>query len=249
MQPSRLTTTVISLLATSALMARPVMAEMLPQRVAPTNRAEQQERKMERQTVITDARKANAGKEIDRRVAAMTALITRVNNLKKISAEQKASLVAQLQTAISDLTALKAKIAADTDAATLQADKQSIVISYRVFTSLMPKVEILAHANAMLETIDEMNAATTAFQKELTASGKDTSAIKTLMTDRQTKITTTTTQIQNLIKEVSSVSPTDYPNSKTVLQNARQTLAQGRKDLRSAYQDLKQANQALKALK
>src|SRR5260221_6677463 len=83
--------------------------------------------------------KTRAENEIDRRVAGLTKLIDRINGIQRLSADQKTTLVSQLQAEISALNSLKAKIASDTDIATLRTDVQSIVKSYRIYALFIPK--------------------------------------------------------------------------------------------------------------
>lgn len=203
----------------------------------------------DRQAVVADVRKAAADKELDRRITALNALITRVNAIQRISVDQKSSLVAQIQTNINELTTLKAKIDADTDAATLKTDKQSIVTQYRIFALLMPKVEIMAHADAILQLATQMSANSATFQTTIQQSGKDVSSIQSIVTDRQAKIADAITQAQNAISAVSALTPTGYPANKATLESARTMLQTARKDLRTAQQDLSKGNQGFKALK
>jgi hypothetical protein len=246
MKLSLILVTLISLLASSSALAHPISANTESVRAVSTEKTMV---KTERKAVVSEARKTNANREIDRRVKAMTALMARINNLKKLTNDQKTSLVAQLQKAIDDLTALKAKIAADTDEATLKADKQSIIDLYRVFTVLMPKAEIMAHANSLLQTIADANTTTANFQTRWQASGKDLSSLQPFLTARQAKLAEATTQAQNAIATVSSLQPADSPTNKTSLENARGMLKQSRENLRLAHQELVKANRAFKALK
>ncbi len=192
---------------------------------------------------------SNADKEIDRRIAALNRVATRVNAMKRISAEQKATLLSQIQIATSNLNALKVKIDADTDPATLKADKQSIVTSYRVFLLLIPKVEIMAHADISLQLASQMAADNATIQAKIDAAktgGKDVSALTALLTDRTAKITDAQAKAQSAIDSVAALTPEGYPANKPTLLAGRDTLKTVREDLKAAYQDLVKINADLK---
>ena len=203
-------------------------------------------------TAATGLRKTNADNEIDRRITALNATITRINAMQRVSADQKTSLVSQAQNAIDSLAALKAKIAADTDAAMLKTDKQSIVNTYRIFALLIPKVEIMSHADSGMTLAAQMvtnDATVQAKIQSLQTAGKDVSSLNTLFADRQSKITDAQTQAQNAINGVVNLTPDGYPDNKTSLTSARDLLKTGRQDLQTAYQDLVKINQTAKTLK
>ena len=200
----------------------------------------------------TNLEHANADKEIDRRITALNALITRINGLKRVTDDQKTALLVQVQAAITDLTNLKAKVDADTDPATLKADKQSIVTSYRVFLLLIPKVEIMAHADLVLQLASQMTINDTTVQTKIQAAQdakKDVTSITALLTDRQAQIADAQTKAQGAITSVSPLKPEDYPGNKSTLTSSRDQLKVARQDLTNAYQDLVKINTALAALK
>lgn len=184
--------------------------------LAPTKAALQFEKVIRR----TELKRERAYQEIDRRIEALNRLIERINKVKRISEEQKASLVAQVQAEITSLTNLRAKIAADTDLTTLTADKKSIVDSYRIFVVFMPKITIIAHADAIIETAELM--------KE-----KNPSA------DALAKITEALNQANSAISKVINLDPSGYPGNKSELQSARSMLQVARQDLKSAWDIIK----------
>ncbi len=203
-------------------------------------------------TVRIDAGKERANQEIDRRITALNSLISRINAMKRISADQKAVFVSKVQVVINDLTALKAKIAADTDAEALKTDKQSIVTTYRVFVVLMPQVEIMAHADAILDLATQMTANNATIQARidsLQASGKDVSKLQAALTDRQAKISDAQTKAQTAITTVSTLTPAGYPDNKSTMTSARDMLKEARQDLNAAFQDIKSVGKLEKTIK
>ena len=64
----------------------------------------------------------------------------------KVSANEKTAIANEVQTEISNLTALNTKIQADTDLTTLKTDIQSITEDYRIFMLVIPqgRIEVAA---------------------------------------------------------------------------------------------------------
>jgi DNA repair exonuclease SbcCD ATPase subunit len=212
----------------------------------PSPAERREERKTELKETMTSAAKTRADQEIDRRITAMKALIERINKVKRITEEQKTVLTAQLQTNIDNLTTLKAKIDADTDAATLKTDKQSIVDSYRIFAVVMPQVEVIAHADNILQMVESMNANTITLRAKAEEKGKDLTTVQALIDDRQAKLDDATAQATKAISTVLPLTPGSYPGSKDTFMSARDMLKTARTDLQAAHTDMVKIGQTLK---
>ncbi|MDP2648967.1 MAG: hypothetical protein Q8P19_03660, partial [bacterium] len=91
--------------------------------------------------------KDRAAREIERRTKMLQALNERLQSMSKISDSVKASIADTVSGQISELEALNAKIAADTDIDTLRTDIHSITASYRIFALVMPQGRILVAAD------------------------------------------------------------------------------------------------------
>ena len=178
------------------------------------------ERKQERQEKMTTLRRTRADGEIDRRVAALTSLLGRLNGMKHLSDDKKSNLTSQVNSAIANLQALKTKIDGDTDPATLLADKKSIVDSYRIFALFMPQIRIMAYADSLIDVAQLMKTKTT----DATALAKIDDAI---------------TQATNAINAVSVLTPEGYPGNKGTLDGARGMLKTAREDLKAARGSIK----------
>jgi len=192
--------------------------------------------------------KTRADAEITRRVNSLTALLTKINAMKRLTPDQKMTFTNGIEGQISSLNALKNKIDADTDITTLRTDVQSIVKAYRIFALYMPQVNIMAHADRILALIDEMNAISAKLQTridEAKTAGKDTSSMQSLMTDRAAKLKDAATQANNAIAAVVALTPDGYPGNKTTMQSAQKMLQTARQDLVNALQDMQQIRQLL----
>ena len=194
--------------------------------------------------------KTRADTEITRRVAGLTELLTKINAMKRLTADQKTTFANGMNGQITSLNTLKAKIDADTDLATLRTDVQSIVKAYRIFALYMPQVNIMAHADRMLALIDEMNAISVKLQTRIDAvkvAGKDITSMMTFMTDRASKLTDATTQANNAIAAVVSLTPDGYPGNRTAMQSAQKMLQTARQDVGAAEKDATQIRELLRA--
>lgn len=178
------------------------------------------ERQAERMEKKTSLKKDNAFKEIDRRTASLNKLIERINSFKRLTSEQKATLVAEVQAESSSLSNLRASIEADTDLKTLSEHKKTIIDDYRIYALFLPKITIIANADKILELAQLMKAKTT----DITALAKISGA---------------TTKAQMAIDTVITLTPTEYPGNKSSLESARKNLKEARADLNAVRPLLK----------
>lgn len=208
------------------------------ERTNPSSKAA--EKKQERQDASMEKLKERADKEISRRIESLRKLITRISEFKKISSAQKTSLTAQVQAEIDKLTALQAKIAADTDLETLKTDVKSIVTAYRIYALFMPKIQILGSADRLQTTVDQMSSHAARLETKIgeqESNGQDVSELQTLLTDMKANIASAKTQAQNAIDTVTPLTPEGYPDNKTELQEAREMVVTSIKYLNTARQD------------
>lgn len=235
-------TLVVSLISFSAMNAIPVWAVT---KTTPVATAAMANKAAARLASV----RANADKEIDRRVAVLNKLVTKLGVLKRVTDAQKATLTAQVQSEISNLMALKAKIDADTDLTTLKADKKSIVDSYRVFLLFVPQVTITAHADRILNVATALQTLADKLSTRIDAAktaGKNVTAASAKLADMNAKIADAITQANNAITAVGGLTPSGYPGNKGTLSDARKMLATARTDLRMARQDVAGVRAGLK---
>lgn len=201
-----------------------------------------------REDTIISRLKTRGDNEITRRVNALTKLIDRLNNIKRLTPDQKTSLTGQIQDQINSLNTLKTKIDADTDLATLRTDVQSIVKSYRIFALFIPKTYIIAHADRLLTIIDALTGIQGKLQTRIDAAktaGNDTTTMQTLIADMSTKLADAKTQATNAISAVLPLTPDGWPANKATLVSARSMLQTARRDIDAAHKDEQQIRQGL----
>lgn len=232
-----------SLLIALGLVASPVLAQTASPAVS--NRGQQV------QTQRISNLKMRADKEIDRRVASLNSLISHINNIKKLTDNQKSTLLSDVQSEITNLTTLRSKTDTDSDLVTLKVDVKSIIDSYRVYALYIPMINLITVADRMSDTADKFNAIATKIQTRIQAAktaGKDVTALQASLTDMQSKITDARNQAQQIINTVTPLTPAGYPGNKTTLQSARTMLKTGQNDFKVAMQDARSIVSALRAM-
>lgn len=193
-----------------------------------------------------------ATKEIDRRLAALNLVLTKISAVKKLSATEKTALTTQVQAEISSLTALKTKIAGATDLVTLKVDVATLVTSYRVFALFIPKIHLLAGADVLGQTIDTLTTLSAKLDtriKEAETSGKVITNLTKLHTEMNESLAEAKKQYESIITNVTPLKPEDYPGNKTTLQDGRELLRTGRKNAGDAAKDARDIITALKAFR
>lgn len=165
-------------------------------------------------------KKTNALKEIDRRLESFKKLTTKILEIKKLTASQKEALIAQIQVEITKLEDLKNKINDEKDTNALSEQKKMISESYKIYALYIPKIEIMAHANKIIEIADAMSAKTT------------DPTLESKISDSKTKAQTAYDLVSPLLPE------SDY---KATLKTARDLLRAARTGLNDVFPSLKNA--------
>lgn len=174
-------------------------------------------------------------KLINDRLAALAGLRASVNASASLTVGQKASLTAAIDSNVSGLNTLLAKIKADPDEATLKADSQKIYTDFRIYGVLIPKIKALIALNSQGNHVSAVNEVLIAVQAKINdfaAGGVDMSknqvaidAAKANLVQANAKITVMTDQANNL-------KPSDYPTASALVFNQ---LKAGIKDIRNFF--------------
>ncbi|MES2953561.1 MAG: hypothetical protein V4674_03285 [Patescibacteria group bacterium] len=201
-----------------------------------------------------DKVRTRANQEIDRRVSALTKLKTRIGEMKRITAEQKAGLSATVQAQIDSLAALKVKIAADTTIELLKTDAQSITNSYRIYALIMPQITILAaadRANELAGQFVDLKAKLDVRIAEAKNAGKDVTAVMKLRTDMDVKLADAKVQSDAAVSLVASLKPDNGDKAK--MEANHKALMDARAKIRTSNESLKAArklgNEIVRAIK
>jgi len=173
--------------------------------------------------IRTTLKKTNALNEINRRLESLNKLITKITSITRLDSTQKETLIAQVQIEMAKLEDLKSKITNETDKDALQVLKKSVYDSYRIYGLFIPKIEIILHADRIINLANALAAKTTqSGLLEILASSK--------------------AKAQSAIDLVLPLTPEGYPDNKVTLQKARDLLRDARTNLNTVYTTLKATN-------
>lgn len=187
-----------------------------------------------------------ADTEIDRRIKALTDLNARIQAMQKVTDTFKAGISTSLTNEINTLTALKAKIDADTDAAILKSDVQSITGSYRVFALVLPQGHIAAFADREVALVSMMSTLGSKLQARIAAAqqaGASTTAMTAALNDMAAKLQDAQKQAEAAVTVSAGLTPdggdkTKMAANQAALKEARADLAAAQKDLAAARKDV-----------
>ena len=184
--------------------------------------------------------KSRGDNEIDRRLQVLSTLANVVDESRHLSASDKSQLKDQIQSDQSGLSALKAKIDADTDLPTLRVDLRKIVTDFRVFVLLIPKIHMVRAIDLFQDAAGFLEKATTKLQSLIDTAkgqGKDTAADQTAFDDMLAKISDAKAKLQGLAAELLSLAPSGYPGNRSASMAAREKIRQAKTDLTEARAD------------
>lgn len=183
----------------------------------------------------------NADLEITRRITALNALSTRLNNEVKLSAGEKTTFSAAIQAQITIMNNLQAKITADANAdatSSLKADIASITKTYRVFALIIPQGSIEAAVDRILTIVNTMTDLSTKFQARIAAAPTtaNVTGAQAALADMNAKIADATAQANAANNEVVSLQPDNGVSA--VMQSNTAALKDARSKIQAAQQDL-----------
>lgn len=185
-----------------------------------------------------------ANGDIAARITALNNLNARVQAMAKESAAEKASIASNVQTNISGLQSLQAKINADTTVADATADAKTIFTTFRIYALVMPQGYILAAADRVTVITALMQSLGAKIQARIAAdqsAGKDVSSIAAAFADMNAKIADANAQAAAAQSAVANLQP-DQGNA-TVAASNKTVLVAARADIKAATADLKAARQ------
>lgn len=198
---------------------------------------------------------ARSDKQIEERISALNDVNTKVQALKHVSSSEKASIASIVQTNISGLTALKAKIDADTDLATLQADEKSILGSYRIYALVIPQGMILVSADRVVTIADMLTTVSSKLALRITeaqTAGKDVTSLNTTLADLNAKIALAKTEAATAQSSVSGLTPDQGDKARAeanhkALVDARTHIKAATEAIKAARKDIDIITKGLKA--
>ncbi len=200
---------------------------------------------------------AKSDTAIASRLASLNKLSARISAFKHLTADEKTSLQATVQSSIDAMNTLKTKIDGETDAATLKADYASIAKDYRIYMLVLPSVTDIATTDNALANITTYQGTLASLQTRITTAttaGKDTAALQASHDDATAKLTDAQTQGQAMITAVTALKPdmgdkTIAASNKAAIASAKTARRAMLAVLAAARKDITSIREGLKALK
>ncbi len=187
--------------------------------------------------------------DIAARITALNNLNARVQTMQNESATEKSNITDQVQTNITGLSELRAKIDSDTNITTARSDDQSIFTAYRIYALVIPQGWILAAADRITTITGLMTTLGVKMQARITvdqSAGKNVTAPIAALADMNAKITDANAQSASAQAGISALVP-DQGN-KTVAESNRAALLAARSDIKIATKDLQAARADIKTI-
>ncbi|MFA6601390.1 MAG: hypothetical protein WCT02_00805 [Candidatus Paceibacterota bacterium] len=188
---------------------------------------------------------AQANKMIDERIANLSKLSARVSEIKNVSDKEKAYIISNIQTLITNLSNLKAEIDSSTSSTTIKTDLEGITKNYRVYALVMPQLNILAAGDRIITISDMMTTVLTKLETRLTnasSTASVTTAIDTL-NSLLPKIADAKVQANNAVKAVAVLVPDN--GDKAVMASNTATLKAARAQIKAGEKDLQDVRKGI----
>jgi len=186
-----------------------------------------------------------ADKDIADRIASLNKVLDKVQGMKNISATDIDSLKSEIQSEVSKLTTLNAKVDADTDLPTIKTDLQSIISGSRIYVLEIPKINILASVDKINTVSTMLQTISTKLQSridEAKAAGTDVSALQIALDNINSKLTDAAHQAVTAQATVSALAPDN--GNKTILDSNNVSLKSAKANIKTANQDLNAARKS-----
>ena len=182
---------------------------------------------------------ARSDTEISGRITALTNLDARVQAMKNVSASEKSSFSAEIQTEIGDLASLKVTIDAATDVSILKTEAKSVTDAYRVYMLVIPQGYLESAADRVDMIASTFGTISTKFQTRISedqSAGKNVATLQASLTDLNAKVADSQVQANAATALVVNLAPDQGVTS--VEQSNHAALVAARADIKTAQQDL-----------
>jgi len=195
--------------------------------------------------------KTKGDAEINRRLAALGTLSTKISNATKLTSADKSTLLGEVTAEISGLTALKAKLDAETTVSAAAADVQNMVTEYRVYALIVPKIQFVRMADNQQVVQSKLTALATKLQTRITAAqtaGKDVALLQQQLTQLQSIVSAAGVVSSSVEAKVIVLQPSDYNSDHSTLSGYNEQLKSVHQQNQTAYDLAKTMVSELKAL-
>lgn len=201
-------------------------------------------------TVDLSAAKAKCDAAVATRFTEIDKLTARAGAAKNLTADHHATITGLLSASRSGLGDLQAKIDADTDAATLKTDCQTILTGFRVFALRAPQVHLAIVGDREAAVIGKGNTVATRLDTAIQkagANGKDVTDATAKLADMKAKLADATSLLGGVVDNELTLTPAQWNANHAVLSPTTTALRAVQTDLRAALADGKAIVADLKA--
>ncbi|HKD97534.1 MAG TPA: hypothetical protein VKB69_08000 [Micromonosporaceae bacterium] len=199
-----------------------------------------------------DAWKAFVTTRIDLRLATLAALKIAVNGATNLTSSHRATLSGLISSDTDGLTALRTKTNGETTVAAVKADGREMVVDYRIYMLVVPKMRFTVAGDAEAATIARLRTVHDTLVQvatKLAGEGKDVSKENAQLADMASKLDAATAALDGQIDTLLAVAPSPDPDAMRAAVSPVRTAVRGaRDDIRAAILDARQARLGLKAL-
>ena len=195
--------------------------------------------------------KASVLAAIDRRLGSVRALKATVVGSKVLTDGDRAALAAQLDSSAAGLTALAARVSAETEIAAVRRDALAVVADFRVDDLLAPKVHLVIAADYVIKSATSEDALAARLGPAIArekAAGRDTRSTEALIADILGQTTAARSAASPVPAAVLALSAAGFPGNEPALKAARAAIESAGADLHRAADDAHRAVDALKLL-
>ena len=193
--------------------------------------------------------KAHGIKEIDARIAALASFNTRIQALANVTAANKAVVAVNVQTQTAALVALKAKIAAATDLATLKVDVASIKKLHKTFGFMVPKINLLERVEAHFVRINKLASTTLALSADIQTArtgGEDVTSLLAKLAEANVKLANANVQSNAALALIAPLAA--HMGSSTILLANKQVFIDAQAKYKLALTDIKDVKAYIKTI-
>jgi hypothetical protein len=195
--------------------------------------------------------KTKGAAEIDRRIASLAAASEKLAASTKLAAADKTALLKTVTDENTGLSALKDHLASDTTLETARADVASIVLDYRVYALLLPKVRMVSTVDRLEVVEAKLTDITAKLETNLAAAQVDAKTrtdLEASLAKIKSSLAAAKEKTGPLGDKILALTPTDYNADHAAVLGYRATLASARDDIRTASSEAKALNLTLKKL-
>jgi hypothetical protein len=188
---------------------------------------------------------------IDLRLATLSSLKIAISGATNLSSSDRSTLSALDASDISGLTALKTKTDAETTVAAVKADGRSMVVDYRIYMLVVPKVRFAIASDQETSVLAKLQSAhdkLASIATTLAGQGKDVGSEQAALADMAAKISAAGSTLSGKASGLLAVQPSPDASAMTAAVSPVRTAVHGaRSDIKTALADAKTAAAGLKS--